>query len=270
MVGEICMEIRNKEFDNGNPWDFGKTSANYAKFRDIYPEEFYKKLVELKLGVKGQNILDLGTGTGVLPRNMYKYGGNGTGTDISDNQIKYARELSQAAGMDIEYKVSSSEDLEFPAASFDVITACQCFGYFDKSIILPKINSFLKADGHFAVLFMAWIPSENEIAAKTEELVLKYNPDWNGCNMQRYPVTEPDWAAPYLTLANGVGFDVPVTFTRESWHGRIKTCRGIGASKLTAEEIAAWEKEHLAFLSTLPETFDIIHYVTILDFVKNS
>ena len=44
------------------------------------------------------------------------------------------------------------------------ITACQCFMYFDKDILLPKIYRMLKTDGHFAVLFMAWLPEESEIA----------------------------------------------------------------------------------------------------------
>ena len=45
----------------------------------------------------------------------------------------------------------------------------------------------------------------------------------------------------------------------------MKACRGIGASSLSAEEIAAWEKEHKRYLKTLPETFDIWHYATVLD-----
>ena len=262
------MEIKLSSFDNGKPFDFGKTSADYAKYRDIYPAQFYNKLAELKIGVKGQTALDLGTGTGVIPRNMYKFGAHWIGTDISDNQIKYAQELTKADGMKIEYKVSSAENLDFAPASLDVVTACQCFAYFDKSVILPKIHTWLKEDGHFAILFMAWIPAESEIAAKTEELVLKYNPDWNGGNWKRKPVTFPDWAAPYFELEDAVGFDVPVTFTRETWNGRIKACRGIGASSLTPEQIAAWEKEHLAYLATIPEPFDIIHYVTILNLRK--
>ena len=68
-------------------FDWGRTSGDYAKYRDIYPDVFYKKIVDRGLCVEGQEVLDLGTGTGVLPRNMYRYGAHWTGTDISPEQI---------------------------------------------------------------------------------------------------------------------------------------------------------------------------------------
>ena len=88
-------------------------TGEYAKYRDIYPKEFYAKLAELSLGVKGQNVLDLGTGTGVIPRNMYSYGAKWTGADISENQIMYAEKLSKSAGMDIDYIVASAEAVDY-------------------------------------------------------------------------------------------------------------------------------------------------------------
>ena len=222
------MEIINKNIDNGKSFDWGRASSDYAKYRDIYPEEFYNKLAGLSLGIKGQKVLDLGTGTGVLPRNMYKYGAEWTGADISENQVAYARKLSKEAGMDIEYIVSPAEDINYPANSFDVITACQCFMYFDKGIILPKIHYMLKPGGH----------------------------------MEKYQLSKPSWCGNLFEPANMLTYDLPVTFTRESWHGRIKACRGIGASSLSMEEIAAWEKEHTEYMQTVPEKFDILHYIT--------
>ncbi len=90
------MEITNTQIDCGKAFDWGKTSADYAKYRDIYPQEFYDKIVRRGVGIKGQNILDLGTGTGVIPRNMHSYGAKWTGTDISENQIEQAKLLSAA------------------------------------------------------------------------------------------------------------------------------------------------------------------------------
>jgi len=49
------MEITNRDIDNGQAFDWGKTSGDYAKYRDIYPKAFYEKLAELSLGVKGRN-----------------------------------------------------------------------------------------------------------------------------------------------------------------------------------------------------------------------
>ena len=78
------MMIVDKNIDGGEGFDWGLVSAEYAKYRDIYPQEFYQKIADTGLCLKGQHILDLGTGTGVLPRNMYHYGGNWVGTDISE------------------------------------------------------------------------------------------------------------------------------------------------------------------------------------------
>ena len=48
--------------DGGKPFDWGKTSQDYAKYRDIYPEIFYQKIADRGLCVKGQKVLDIGTG----------------------------------------------------------------------------------------------------------------------------------------------------------------------------------------------------------------
>lgn len=82
--------ISSKDIDNGQAFDWGKTSGDYAIYRDLYPEEFYQKIVNLGLCVRGQSVLDLGTGTGVLPRNLYRFGASFVGTDISANQIAAA------------------------------------------------------------------------------------------------------------------------------------------------------------------------------------
>ncbi len=68
------MKISNIKIDNGKEFNWGLVSSEYAKYRDIYPQEFYRKILDLGLCKNGQKILGIGTGTGVLPRNMYSYG----------------------------------------------------------------------------------------------------------------------------------------------------------------------------------------------------
>ena len=79
-------DIKDERIDGGKAFDWDRTSGDYARFRDIYPAEFYEKIASRKIGIPGQSVLDLGTGTGVLPRNMYSFGAKWTGTDISPNR----------------------------------------------------------------------------------------------------------------------------------------------------------------------------------------
>ena len=124
-----------KDIDDGKSFDWGKTSKDYAKYRDIYPQEFYDYILNLGLCKDDQNVLDIGTGTGVLPRNMYKYGATWVGTDIAENQIEQAKVLAGEAGMNIEFFAAKAEDVSFPDNTFDVITACQCIWYLKHEVL---------------------------------------------------------------------------------------------------------------------------------------
>lgn len=255
--------ITNKEIDHGKAFDWGRTSADYAKYRDIYPEEFYRKIHSLGICTEGQNVLDIGTGTGVIPRNMYRFGARFTGTDIAENQIEQAKILAQQGSMDIDFLCCPTEKLDFPNNTFDAVTACQCFFYFDHEVTAPKLAEMLKNGGRLAVLYMAWLPYEDKIAGASEELVLKYNPNWTGCGETRRDIFVPEVYDKYFKRVHSEIFDVNVPFTRESWNGRIKACRGIGAS-LAENEIAEFEKEHLEMLGRIaPEQFDVLHYCAI-------
>lgn len=264
------MEIRNKTIDDGNAFDWGRTSADYAKYRDIYPAVFYEKIAERKLCIKGQKVLDLGTGTGVVPRNMYHYGAQWYGTDISENQISQAQRLSDRQGMRIRYQTVAAEEVDFPDQTFDVITACQCFWYFDHEKLVPNLYRMLKENGRLLLLYMAWLPFEDEIAGASEELVLKYNPKWTGAGEIRKPISVPDCVYDRFEEVYHEEYDAQIPFTRDTWHGRMKACRGVGAS-LPPEEIEKWEREHQELLlETASEEFEVKHYVAMLELKKKN
>ena len=252
-----------QDIDNGQAFDWGKTSKDYAKFRDIYPQEFYDYILGLGLCKDGQKVLDIGTGAGVLPRNMYKYGAKWTGTDIADNQIQQAKELSAEAGMDIEFFTSKAEEVSFPDDTFDVITACQCIWYFDHDITSGSFARMLKAGGKFLILYMGWLPYEDKIAGRSEEIILKYNPNWTAYGDTVHPVWVPDQYLETFELLSQEQFRVEIPFTREGWHGRMRASRGVGAS-MSPTELAAWDKEHMEMLENeAPERFMLKHYVSI-------
>lgn len=253
------------DIDSGKPFDWGKTSEDYAKFRDIYPEEFYKKLTDRGLCVSGQRVLDIGTGTGVLPRNLYSFGAKWTGTDIAENQIEQAKILAKQQGMDIEFYTCQAEDLDYSDDTFDIVTAGQCIWYPDHDILAPKLAKIIKKGGKFLILYMGWLPFEDEIAGRSEDIIKKFNPVWNGAGDTVHPVWIPPQYNEFfdITLEEQTRVDIP--FTRESWHGRMRACRGVGAS-LSPSELEMWDKEHMQMLNdNAPEQFMIKHYIAIAE-----
>lgn len=109
------------------------------------------------------------------------------------------------------------------------------------------------------MLFMAWLPYEDEIAGRSEDLVRKYSPTWSGGGETMHPIHIPDVMYEYFELEEHEEYKVNVPFTKESWHGRMIACRGVGAS-LSPDELSKWDKEHRALLEGLPDEFDVLHY----------
>ena len=250
------------DIDNGKTFDWGNTSKDYAKYRDVYPEQFYQSILDLGLCKDGQKVLDIGTGTGVLPRNMYRYGAKWIGTDISENQIEQAKLLAAEKGMDIEFFTCPAEEVDYPDGSFDVITVCQCIWYLDAKIIAGRFSRMLKPGGKLLILYMGWLPYEDEIAGKSEEIILKHNPNWSSYGDTVHPVYVPEELLTNFEIVLQKEFRVDVPFTKESWHGRMRACRGVGAA-MNEEQLRSWEEEHIQMLKdNAAEEFKVKHYVS--------
>ena len=118
------------------------------------------------------------------------------------------------------------------------------------------------------MLHMAWLPFEDKIAGASEELVLKYSPEWSGAGERKHPIHIPSCYAERFELVHHDEYTLHVQFTRESWNGRMKACRGIGAS-LTQNEIMNWEREHRMLLEKIaPDAFDVLHYAAMAELKK--
>ncbi len=255
------MKIDN--IDNGKSFDFGKTASEYAKYRDIYPKELYDVLYSLGVGHKGTKWLDIGTGTGVLPINMYQYGADITGIDISNEQILAANTIANERNINnIKFILSPAEQTDFIDNSFDSITAAQCFWYLDKDKTVSEIKRIIKPEGVFVKIYMSYT-LDDEIAKKSHMLVKKLNKSWTpGKSGSRDMYNHP--------FENGKLdiFECNIPFTRESWHGRMCACRGTMAS-MDEKTLTKWNKAHLKLLDNYPESFYIKHKVYIASYTIN-
>lgn len=253
----------NMLIDNGNTFDWGRTAELYAKSRNIYPDDFWQSLHALGVGKPNQEILDIGTGTGILPINMKKFGGNYTGVDISPEMIQQAVNNDK----NTRYLCADAHDLPFENNTFDVITALQCWVYFDKSRLLPELHRILKQNGNLYIMFMTWLPDEDEIISKTFSVIKKYNPDWSGY-MKRTNRDEFHWLSEDFSIEKIFKNDCRIPFTRSEWCDRIIASRGIGAT-LNAEEIKSFKNELLKMLEMeTAEKFTTLHEAVILKLKK--
>lgn len=247
--------------DPGRTIDWGKTSEDYATHRPGPPPRFYQTLQTWGVGLPGQTMLDLGTGTGVLARQFARQGATVHGIDISDNQIAAAQQLAAAERLAVDFQSVPAEELSFADAAFDVITANQCWLYFDKAKVIPVVKRLLRPGGLLVTSHFSWLPRLDPVAGATEALVLQHNPAWTAGDWSGEIPQVPAWAEGQFQVKGMFWFDEPVLFTYESWCGRIRACRGVGAA-LDAAEVAHFDAAHRTLLEAMvPEEFTVLHRV---------
>lgn len=250
---------KSKAVDPGRIIDWGKVSGDYAAHRPGPPQRFFDCLATLGVGKPGQSILDFGTGTGAMAREFAARGARSAGVDIAKNQIAAAMGLAARAGLDIDFRVASAESTPFGDQTFDIITANQCWLYFEEPAIALEVKRLLRNGGTLVVSYFSWMPRLDPIAAETERLVLKYNPNWSAGDWSGEIPAAPDWTPEGFRVSGMFWFDEAVPFTRESWRGRIRACRGTGAS-LEPEVVEMFDAELDERLRSLaPNEFSVLH-----------
>ena len=245
--------------DPGRHIDWGRTSADYARYRPGPPDSFFQRLAELGVGLPRQRILDLGTGTGVLARRFAEQGAIVAGIDISAEQIAEARRLATEQGLTVDFRVAPAEAPPFAPASFAFATANQCWLYFDAKRTLAAIGRILAPRGRLMVGHFNWVPHEDLIARESERLVLAHNPAWTGADWDGTYEERPAWAEAALRIEGGFVYDEAIPFTAESWRGRMRACRGVAAT-LEPAEVARFDAELDALLARIAgERFAVLH-----------
>jgi SAM-dependent methyltransferase len=228
--------------------DFGRTAQDYAAHRVGFPKELFDRLAAMGIGRSGQRLLDLGTGTGTLARGFARRGASVVGVDPSEPLLAEAERLSMSEGVRVEFRVGRAEDIEAPDHTFEVVTAGQCWHWFDRPVAAAECMRVLVPRGTLVICYFDWLPLPGNVVAATEALILEHNPAWpmsRGLGM--YPLWTLDVAEAGFTGLETFSFDVEVSYTHEAWRGRIRASAGVAAS-LPPDAVAAFDLELAALL----------------------
>jgi ubiquinone/menaquinone biosynthesis C-methylase UbiE len=109
-------------------------------------------LIEYSLVNQGQQILDIGTGTGhlaIAAAQIVGIEGRVIGVDISALMLEQARSKVEALGLsNVEFQLADAEALNYPVNSFDRILCANTFPWMeDKEATLQLWYQFLKPGG---------------------------------------------------------------------------------------------------------------------------
>jgi SAM-dependent methyltransferase len=221
--------------------DFGPAAEDYARYRTGFPPEFFTRLAALGVGSPGQRIADLGTGTGALARELAAAGCAVTGVDVAPELLDQARDLGTAAGVDVTYRVAPAEDTGLPGGQWDVVTAAQCWHWFDAPRAVAEVRRLLRPGGVVVLCSRDYVLDPGNVCEASERLILTHNPGWP---MAGSPGTHDEWAAGLtgFTDLETFTFDVDVPYTHAAWRGRMRSSNGVAAT-LPADRVAAFDTD---------------------------
>ncbi len=227
----------------GERIDFGRTAADYGRFRAGFPDQFFDRIAAMGIARPAMRALDLGTGTGTLARGLARRGLSIVGLDKSDAMMAEARRLDADARVSVEYVCAPAEATGLAARSFDLVTAGQCWHWFERPRAAAEVLRVLKPGGRLVIASFDWIPLPGNVVEATENLIRAHNSEWNlwgGLGVHPYCLRDMGTAG--FRAIESFTFDIDAPYTHEAWRGRIRASAGVGAS-MPPERVARFDDD---------------------------
>ncbi|MED4170292.1 class I SAM-dependent methyltransferase [Priestia megaterium] len=150
----------------------------YAKYRPSYPHEYIEYLIT-EAGLNPDcSIADIGSGTGILSRQLIEKGFPVIGVEPNDDMRSVAEQLLKSDSRFISIK-ATAENTTINDNSLDLVTVAQAFHWFDKKKFRLECQRILKQDAKVALVWNSRDGS-SDINKESAEVCQKYCPDFKG------------------------------------------------------------------------------------------
>ena len=169
---------------------FNRMGEIYSKYRPSYPSNFIDYLFT-DLGISQRGIIaDIGSGTGILTRQLLEKGNKVYGIEpnadmriIAENNLKDFPKFISVNG--------SAENTTIEDNSVDYITVAQAFHWFDREKFKKECQRILKPEGK-VILIWNTRDTDNELVIENYEINRKYCPNFKGFSDGMYGKTNND------------------------------------------------------------------------------
>lgn len=248
--------------------DFGPTARDYARHRAGFPPALFSRL-EAEHGLEpGQRALDLGTGTGTLARGLARRGLIVTGLDVSRALLEQARVLAAQAKIELDLREAPAERTGLPDAAFDVVTAGQCWHWFDRPAAARECRRVSRAGGRLIIAHLDWLAFDGNVVHRTLETISDFGTGFPPALVElgregMYPAWTRDVREAGFDDVQTFSFDVDVAYSQADWRGRIRASAAVGGT-LPEDEVSRFDRVLAARLEGLPEHLEVPHRVWAL------
>jgi ubiquinone/menaquinone biosynthesis C-methylase UbiE len=154
---------------------FDKVAQKYDLYRPSYPQELIQSAIELTMLKPGDEILEIGCGTGKATILLAQQGFSISCIEPGENLLRIARQKLKS--FDVAFYQARFEEWEGDNGRYDAVVSAQAFHWVPNKIKYTKTAQMLKPDGHLLLIWNMYPYPQGDIFDTLDQIYFKHAPE---------------------------------------------------------------------------------------------